>query len=225
MIRWFALLLLVLGPLPARAQTPPARSSELNLQFFRAETAWKSGSSLLEAKARVDRVLKALPNDVPALKLRAQVLLGLERPAEALVDARRAAQLAPQDGEAHVILSEAALAAGDRSLALSALDVAAGLALDDAPLHARLSWTAVQLGVLDKAEAFARIALALSPADGAGYYQLARVFVLRNQPDEAALVLARGFRAQLLEPDLVRDDPVLQRLQGHAELATWLGDT
>lgn len=194
------------------------RSQELSVQFSRAETAWRSGASVLEAKARIDRVLKELPDDIEALKLRAQVLMAMARPQEALADARHAVALAPEDGEAHLILSEAARLAGDEALALHSLDAAAERVLDDAAFHLRLSANAVLLDQLDKAEAFARIALALDAQSAAAYYQLARVFVQKAQPDDAASILARGLRSAVLDPVAIQQDTVLTRVAGHQAL-------
>lgn len=177
---------------------------------------------MLEAKARVDRVLQALPNDVEALKLRAHVLLDMGRVREALADARHAVQLSPKDGEARLILCEAARRDGDTLLAKRALDAAATLALDDGPLHVRLSWNAMLLGMLDKAEAFARIARARDPQDAAATYQLARVFVLQDKPDDAALILARGLGEARLDPQFITGDSVLVRLSDHPALRSLL---
>ncbi|MDX1548512.1 MAG: tetratricopeptide repeat protein [Rhodothermales bacterium] len=216
-----AIALLPALPPPGAAHAQ-GRPPELNTQFHRAETAWRSGASMLEAKARIDRVLTALPDDVAALKLRARVLLEMERPAEALRDARRAARLQPEDSEAHLIRCEAARLTGDLGEAGAALDAAARIAGDDPGLHVHLSWNAVLLGRLDEAEAFARIALAAEPDDAAGRYQLARVFILKEQPDAAVTLLADGLRAAVLDPAVVRTDTVLVRVAAHPELQNLL---
>lgn len=198
---------------PADAQ--PARSPELNLQFHRAEVAWKSGGSVLEAKARVDRVLAALPDDVDALKLRAQVLLGLNKPDEAVRDARKATSLRTSDGEAHLILAEAALAAGLRDQALVALGHASDRVLQDAASHVRMSWIASGLGNEAWAEAFARTAMALDPQEPAGYLQLARVFANARRSDQAAEILARGLRNAVFSTDALARDTSLAPLLEH----------
>lgn len=200
----------------AVAQT--VRPQELDVQFHRAETAFRSGSSMLEAKARVDRVLEALPDDVGARKLRAQVLLSMGRPAEAFSDAQRAVALGPDDGEAYLILSEAARMTGRPELAEEALMKASERVLEDAGFHIRLSWNAALLGQLDMAEAYARIALALDPREAAAYYQLARVFVQKSQPADAASVLARGLRQSVLDPSAIRQDTLLNRVSGDGAL-------
>jgi len=198
------------------------RTPQLNMQYHRAEAAWKSGSSMLEAKVRVDRVLKALPEDQDARKLRAQVLLALDRPVEALIDAREAVRLDPDDGEAYLILCEAARRHGDIADAKMALDKAAERILDAPDMHIRLSWSAVELKEYDKAEAYARIALAQGPEIAAAYYQLARVFFLKDQPDDAAIVLSKGFKAEVLETAFVRNDEILRHLVAHPLLSEWL---
>jgi len=221
--RWWtgiglAVVLFGSAVMTAQAQVPVVRPPELNVQYHRAETAWRSGASVLEVKTRIDRVLKELPDDVEALKLRAQALLKLNRDEEALADAERAVNLQPKDGEAHLILCEAARRTGDVERAGRALDAAAELALDDAALHIRLSWNAMLLGKLDKAESFARVAMASAPDEAAAYYQLARVFVVKQQPDAAATVLVGGLSASLLDPGTITADTVLVRLTDHPSL-------
>ncbi len=210
-------VVLFAGPV-TETQAQGVRPPELNAQYHRAETAWKSGASVLEVKARVDRVLEVLPNDVEALKLRAQALLKMNRDEEALTDARRAVRLRPKDGEAHLILCEAARRNGDVEGASRALDAASELALDDAALHIRLSWNAVLLDRLDKAEAFARVAMASDPDEAAAYYQLARVFVLQQQREAAATVLLNGLNASILDPGAIAADTVLVHVIDHPDL-------
>jgi len=216
--RWASAL--VLGTallLPASAQE--LRPPDLDVQFHRAETAWKSGASVLEAKARVDRVLNGRPNDSEALKLRAQILMSMDRHGEALRDAKQAVQLAHDDGEAYLILSEAARLSGEQNLAVESLDAAAGRVMEDAEFHIRLSWNAALLGQLDRSEAYARIALALDPLRAPAYYQLARVFVRKEQLDDGAAILERGLRQELLDPLVIESDTLLSRLAAHDALA------
>jgi len=200
-------------PVPGGAQG--VRPPDLSAQFHRAETAWRSGASILEAKARIDRVLESRPNDAEALRLRAQVLMGMDRPQEALRDARRAVTIDPKSAESQLVLCEVARTAGERMLAEQSLQTASELVFDDAALHVRLSWNAVLLDQVEKAEAFARTALALDADAPSAYYQLARVFVLQDHPDAAAMILSKGFRRLLLDPSTVRGDSLLTRLTGH----------
>ncbi len=211
------------GPV-AWTQAQVVRPPELNVQYHRAETAWKSGASVLEVKARVDRVLEALPNDVEALKLRAQALLKMDRIEEALADARLAVRLRPKDGEAYLILCEAARRTGDAEGAERALDAVSELVLDDAALHIRLSWNAVLLNKLDKAESFARVAIFSDPDEAAAYYQLARVFVLKQEPEDAVIWLLKGLNASILDPDAITADTVLIKVVDHPDLRPLLGN-
>jgi tetratricopeptide (TPR) repeat protein len=213
------LVVLIFGSISYSANAQDRRPPELDVQYHRAETAWKSGASVLEAKARVDRVLKEIPDDAEALKLRAQVLMAMKRPKEALADARQAVGLTPQDGEAFLILSEAARLNGDEKLAIDALDAAAERVMEGAEFHIRLSWNAALLGQLERAEAFARIAHNAEPGRAAAYYQLARVFVMKNQNDDAAAILAKGLRGNLLDPAAIQRDTVLTRVSGHEALS------
>lgn len=216
-----ALLLLcsIVGvPLKAQDRRPP----ELDVQFHRAETAWKSGASMLEAKARVDRVLTEIPDDGEARKLRAQILMAMGRRHEALFDAQEAVKIRPEDGEAYLVLSEAARVNGRHHLAVEALDAAAERVLEDVDFHIRLSWNAALLGQLDRAEAFARIALALDSTRAEAYYQLARVFVRKEQTDAAASILERGLRDDVLDPSAIRNDTILTPVIAHEGLQAYL---
>lgn len=215
-----ALVLAAALLLPASAQE--LRPQELEVQFHRAETAWKSGASVLEAKARIDRVLNGRPNDAEALKLRAQILMSMNRYDEALRDAKQSVQLAHDDGEAYLILSEAARLTGDENLAIESLDAAAERVMEDAEFHIRLSWNAALLGQLDRSEAYARIALALDPVRSPAYYQLARVFVRKEQLDDAAAILVRGLRQELLDPVVIRSDTLLMQVASHDSLTGML---
>lgn len=203
----FFVVLVVFTSAVSSAQTP--RPSHLNAEFHRAETAWMSGGSLLEAKVRVDKVLKSIPDDTEALKLRAKVLLALGRLDGAFEDALAAVKLDGTDGEAHLILCETARLTGNNELARSSLDLAAESLIDNAQAHIHLSREAVHLELLDRAEAFARISLALSPSDPAAHYQLARVFVAKGQPNGAVTVLTKGLQSGYLSRDGILTDPIL----------------
>jgi tetratricopeptide (TPR) repeat protein len=202
------------GPVMAQ-RTPVERSPELNQHFHRAEAAWRSGANMLEAKARVDRVLRDLPEDIQARKLRAQVFLSMKRFEEALVDATYAVRIDPQDAESYLLVAESARALGDRETALEALASAQELAIENVALFTRISWNAAQLGDLQRAEVMARRAVAMEPAEAAAFYQLARVLVQREQGDDAAALLERGLRSSFLDPIAIEKDSVLSRLTDH----------
>lgn len=219
-VAWVALLLgCVLLAVPASGQT--TGTAEVNRELHRAELAWRSGGSLLEAKARIDRVLEQYPDNLAARKLRAYVLLGLRRPAAALDDARRAAALTA-DAEAYLLVCEAARLSGRDAEARAALDQVSALAFDNAPLHVRTAWNAAELGLLDRAEAFARIALQQDPSLPAAYLQLARIFVQQGQRGAAASVLVRSLTLGVLDARAIEDDDRLRPLLSHPDVRALL---
>jgi len=221
------ILLLMLSAGNAAAQVPlraqrSIRPPELNVQFLRAETAWKSGNSLLEAKARIDRVVRELPDDLEARKLRAGILLSMEQPERAYVDALRAVRLGPDDGEAQLLLCESAALTERLETAQSALDRSAELLINRPALHIRLSRCAVALGRLDEAEAFARIALAGDERNAAAYLQLARVFIIARERQKCVTVLEKGLKLGLLRPDQIREDGDLRVVANDSSLSRYM---
>ncbi|MBE2186857.1 MAG: hypothetical protein IAE99_08810 [Rhodothermales bacterium] len=185
----------------------------------RAESALRSGvSGAPEAKARLDRILTATPDDADARRLRAHALLALGRPAGALVDAERAVALRPESAEAHLLVVESARLVGNRSRAFAALDRLAALAVRDGPLHARAAWNAAELGDLERAESLARIAVTQDASRPDGYLLLARLFVLQRHDDAAAAVLARAANAGVVTRPMVQSDDLLARLADHPDV-------
>ncbi|MDA0378148.1 MAG: hypothetical protein O2899_01540 [Bacteroidetes bacterium] len=212
----FLFLLLGLAGTPTLAQD--FRPPELNVQFHRARTAWTSGNSLLEAKARIDRVLEALPEDVEALKLRAAILLDLNRPEVALEDANRAAGLAPENGEAHLLRCEAASRLGTLSEAEQALQLASNLFLQRIDHYVRLSACALAIGAATRAESLARVAVAQNDGDPRGHIQLARVFMATERSEAARAVVDRMMASSMVSRQAVMADSQLARLYGETAL-------
>jgi len=202
----------LIGCLSTTAEGQAFRTAELNVQFHRAQTAWSTGNSLLEAKARIDRVLAADSDDQEALKLRAKILNGLERADEAHRDARKAAELVPTDGEAHLLVCETAAQIELVDEALNALDTASDLFLDGSEQYVRLSACALQLGQTTRAESIARIAVAQDVNDPRGHVQLARVFLTLNEPDAARSVLANAVDDSILSMNAIMADAQLVQL-------------
>lgn len=233
-IALFALSTVVLSPgLTARGQAPTMdapsgrflvpiqRPPELKQEYFRAERAWHTGSSLIEARARLDRVLLRLPDDHEALRLRARVSMDLDRTADALLDARRAVTLIETDPDAWLLLAETSLRANDPESALEAMEQAASRVDERPDDHLRLSWIAQELGFLDRAETHARVGLAMDAPRPAALRRLAHVFMAQNRPDDAARLLARALDEGSCRIDLVTTDPVLEPLGAHPLLARW----
>jgi predicted Zn-dependent protease len=195
----------------------PNRPAHLNVQYHRAETAWRSGSSLLEAKARIDRVLTELPLDAEARKLRAGIYLSMGAPEKALEDALAATRIDPEDGEAQLLVCEAAVRAGDRIIALEALSSSASNLLEGSNFHVRLSRCAENLQEYNAAEAYARTALAGDARDAKAHLQLARVFILNDEPGKATTILNRAVQSRILSTAVIRQDslftPILNDLQ------------
>lgn len=185
------------------------RPRAMDQQLQRARTAFVTGSSLLEAKARVDRVLNELPADAEARVLRAEILLRMERFDEALVDAREATRLAPSNGEAHLVVADAALRNGDARMAELAMDRAARLVVDNAAAHVRLSRIARALDLDERSVAFARIAVALEGQSAAARYELARAFVFSGNLPAARSIVTAGLEEGLLSRDVVAGDSLL----------------
>lgn len=217
----FALLALLFLCLPTESQGQIVRPPELRLQYHRAERAFRTGSSLHEAKSRLDTVIDALPEDSEALMLRSRVLLALGRPDAAVQDAAATVTLEPENGEAWLLLSETHRAAGSAREAVSALEKAASLITQGAALHIRLSYNAQMLGDLDQAEAFGRLALAQDDSLPGAYLQLTRVFVAKNRLDAASMTLASGLEKGAVSPSDITSDPDLATLRSQSQLRAW----
>ena len=219
-------LLLLVVMVPATTEIVAAQSvtrpRQLNEQLLRAQTALVSGSSLLEAKARVDRVVSELPEDAEARILRAEILLSMGRFEAATVDAREATRLQPSSGEAHLALAEASFETGDVATADLAMNRASQLLVDDGAAHVRLARLARGLNHHEQSVAFARIAVALTPTNSAAHYELARAFVVSANTDAAASVLASGLDGGLLTADVIQSDSILARVAKHASLSPHL---
>ncbi|MFT4604194.1 MAG: tetratricopeptide (TPR) repeat protein [Rhodothermales bacterium] len=219
-----ALLALLFLCLPTESPGQIVRPPELRLQYHRAERAFRTGSSLHEAKSRLDTVIEALPEDSEALMLRSKVLLALGRPEEAVEDAKATVALQPENGEAWLLLSETHRAAGAAREAVSALERASSLITNGAALHIRLSYNAQMLGDLDQAEAFGRLALAQDDSLPGAYLQLARVFVAKNRLDAATMTLAGGLEKGAVSPSDVTSDTDLAKLRSQTELRPWFSN-
>lgn len=200
------------------AEAYAQRSPAFDREVYRADLAWRGEGSLLEAKVRLDRVLRTYPADAEALRLRAQVLLALDRREDAYRDAREAHTVQPEHPETLLVLCEAARVNGDTLVARDALQMASGLLFSNAPLNARLAWNAEQLALWNRAEGFARLSVLQDPELGVGYLVLARIFMHRGVPEAAASVLADGLSRNVFPFTAIRDEPLLASLAAHPAL-------
>lgn len=204
----------------ANARADSARVVEIQLQ--RAQIALRSGASLREARARLDRVLALAPDHAEALYLRARVHLALNAPQRAMADAERALRLTGTHVATYATLVEAARQVGDQTRAVEALEAAMAAVDETSRYHLRLSWSALQLEHYDHAEALARVALRRQPHRAAPYQQLARVFVRTNRTADAAFILHQGLERGVLHASGVVDDADLKSLAMHPLLAPFL---
>jgi Tfp pilus assembly protein PilF len=162
--------------------------------------------------ARIDRVLEELPMDVEARKLRAGIYMSMGAPEKALLDAREAVKLNPTDGEAQLLVCEAAVRSGEVDAALVGLNLSADLLLEQSTFHVRLSRCAIDLNEYDAAEAYARTALAGNARSAEANLQLARVFVLVGENEKAVTVLERAIQSRVLSVRVIRKDPIFNDL-------------
>jgi Flp pilus assembly protein TadD len=212
---FMAVLLLATAAPVATGQI--VRPPRLNVQYHRAETAFRSGNSILEAKARIDRVLNQLPQDIEARKLRASIFLSMDRPKDALEDARKAVRLRPDDGEAQLLVCESAADLGLKQEATRALHHSADLLVDHPDLHLRLSMCALQIDRFDEAQAYARIALAGKPRDPTIYLHLAHLFVLSGDTDKARTLTLKGLSEGILSVEALQTDSLLSRFSSESK--------
>jgi tetratricopeptide (TPR) repeat protein/ADP-heptose:LPS heptosyltransferase len=147
------------------------------------------------AAAAARALIDAAPRDGGAWKLYA-VSLGMREgaSADALAAARRAAELSPDDLEAHRNLAALQLRAGDREGAADSLTAASRMAPRHWLTHRQLGAVLRDLGRLDAAEASYRAALALAPEDAECHHGLGLVLQLRDQPVAAAACYRAAIR-------------------------------
>ncbi|NNE35452.1 MAG: hypothetical protein HKN13_09455 [Rhodothermales bacterium] len=133
----------------------------------------------------------------------------MERYTEALSDARRAAAVSPDDGEAQLLVAVTALHAGNREIVLRSMDRAAELLVDDAYAHVELARIARGVRQFEKAEAFARIAVALQPNQSSCQIELARAFVAQQKLSAAKLVVRKAIENGIVDREMIESDELL----------------
>ena len=75
---------------------------------------------------------------------------------------------------------------------------------------------------VDHAEAFARIALRQDEQQPLAWLQLAKIFLLQDRTDDAAMILQKGMEQDVLVRKQLEADEMLWELHSHPELAPWL---
>lgn len=145
------------------------------------------------ARARVEEVLTDDPTFVPALKMRADWLIGDDRPGEAISELRRAMDQDPRDPEILTLMAKAHLRDGSRELAGERLAVA----VEVSGQRSRESLNYAQFLLQDNR---------LSSAEGV------LIDALRRTPADAQLLAALG-DIYLRMPDLLRAGGVANQLE------------
>lgn len=145
------------------------------------------------ARARIEEVLADDPTFVPALKMRADWLIGDDRPGEAIAELRRAMDQDPRDPEILTLMAKAHLRDGSRELAGERLAVAVEISGQRAQEALNYAQFLVQDNRLTAAEALLTDALRRAPADVAMLAALADI--------------------HLRLPDLARAEQVQRRLE------------
>ena len=168
-----------------------------------------------QALALTESLLQSAPNDHGAWELKAQLLLKLKRPTEAVAPARRAAELDPDCPVAHAYLAEACHAAGKLSDAQAAWAEALERAPFEAAFVANLGVLQRDLGQASAAEMSFRRALELRPDFALAYGNLGEALADTGRHAEAAAAFQK---ARELDPNdagahLRFADMALQRRQ------------
>ena len=108
----------------------PLSNTSLPARYARAISAYRH-STLADAMAQIDSLIRTEPNNPYFHELKGQALLENGRAAEAVASLRRAASLAPTPALIQVLLAEALIATNEKSLADEAIhDLDAALARD-----------------------------------------------------------------------------------------------
>ncbi len=155
--------------------------------YFYARTCFQQGK-LAEAVERFEQASQVRPEDYQPVLMAAMPLKGLGRKAEAQAMLRRGLQVV----ERHLELNPD----DARALILGALAL-------------------VQLGDLERGLDWARRALALDPEDSGQLYNLACLYAVAGQSEEAISCLARAIQNGFGHKEWLENDSDLDSLRGH----------
>jgi len=173
----------------------------------------KQAGQLEQAQKDFTEALDRDPNVVTAYVNRGYVLKDLHQPLPAASDFEAALKLDPKNGEAHLGLAYASLDSHRPRIALRQVQLAEEEMGDSLPIHLVRATAYGQNGMLMKSAAEYRIAIKLSPSDGALHLALADTLYSLREYHEAIDELQAG---QKLSPD----DPLIyaQLARSYAEL-------
>lgn len=145
-----------------------------------------------EALVLAEALVQAAPQDHSVWELKTRLLLKLQRPAEAIPLARRAAELDPDCPVAHAYLAEAFHAAGQLAEAGAALAEALGRAPFEPAFHVNLGTLQRDLGQTADAERSFRRALELRSDFALVHFGLGNVLAGRREYAAAAAAFAKA---------------------------------
>ena len=143
------------------------------------------------ARARIEAVLAEDPDHVGALKMRADWLIGEDRPGEAILALRSALAAAPRDPEILTLMGRAHERDGARALAGERYALAVEVSGRGASESLRYAEFLAATGRPELAEGVLVDALAAAPGDPALLTALAEVRMRRGDWDGAAAAVAR----------------------------------
>ena len=170
-----------------------------------------------ESLDRVGPLLAEDPDDVHLLGLRAQALLGLERPDEALRDGNRMVAVAPEDEWGHRICSVALGDLGLHEEATAAAATSVRLAPSQWRTHARYAGAAAALPHrMRDAEAAAGRAVQLAPHGADVHVLAAQIASVQRRDDDARAGFRRALALEPSHPDAMTG---LARLGSQRRLA------
>ncbi|PXW18404.1 tetratricopeptide repeat protein [Paraburkholderia caballeronis] len=183
---------------------------------------WQCGNGV-GALAQLDDALATAPDDLRCHFVRAQVLHGLNRFADAASACRAALALDPASADLHCSLGNALQALGDHANAIDAYTQT--LALD--PAHAdaanNLGISHRQSGAADAAERAYRAALAAQPAHASALTNLGTLLREQDRLDEAIVLLRDAVRVDpRATANLINLGVALCDGQAFAEATQWL---
>lgn len=125
------------------------------------------------------------PGDAERLELFAKVLYKLGRTAEAVTQADRAVQAAPERASAHLIRGDSLAAQGDFARAAEAFSKARSLDPDNPAVLERIAWVAEETGNLDEAVAANEAIVARAPEKAEAWAALGDLYSRAGRPDRA----------------------------------------
>ncbi|HTH59969.1 MAG TPA: tetratricopeptide repeat protein [Paraburkholderia sp.] len=200
-----------------------AHDPDLADVHFRLGILELQGGNGASAIARLDRAIALAPGDARPHFVRAQVLHGLGRYAQAADACRAALALDPASADTHGSLGNALQALGDHAGAIDAYTAALALDPSNADASNNLGNSHRQRGETDAAERAWRGALQAQPQHASALTNLGALLNEQGRVDEAIVLLREAVR---IDPQasaaLINLGVALCEMRAFAEAAQWL---